>query len=89
MWYFSTRRKIPSKDLIDHLGALVRLVSPFAGNGSRLRELRDVMERENLKAHVTCFCHGPPGANEPSIPIVLSEQLRRIPADIQVDFAIE
>jgi hypothetical protein len=61
VWYFSTRRKISSRDLSDHLEALVRLVSPFADDGKRLRQLRDIMERENLKAHVTCFWRGPHG----------------------------
>jgi len=89
VWYFSTRRKIPSKNLADHLDALVRLVSPFADDGKRLREIREIMDRENLKAHVTCFWRGPPGASEPSIPSVVSEPLRRIPADIAVDFATE
>jgi hypothetical protein len=89
VWYFSTRRKIPSRDLIDHLEALVRLVSPFADDGKRLSQLRDIMQQENLKAHVTCFWRGPPGAGEPSIPTVVSEPLERIPADIEVDFATE
>src|SRR5690348_2084392 len=40
VWYFSTRRKIPSRDLIDHLEALVRLVSPFADDGKRLSQLQ-------------------------------------------------
>ena len=89
VWYFSTRRSIPSNDLIEHLEALARLVSPFADDGKRLRELREIMERENLKAHVTCFWRGPPGADGPSIPTVVTEPLSRIPADIQVDFATE
>jgi hypothetical protein len=89
VWYFSTRRKIPSRDLGDHLEALVRLISPFADDDKRLSQLRDIMERENLKAHVTCFWRGPPGVDEPSIPTVVSEPLQRIPADIQVDFATE
>src|SRR5438132_2414585 len=29
VWYFSTKRKIPSKDLTDHLNALVRRIFPF------------------------------------------------------------
>ena len=87
--YFSTRRKVRSRDLIYHLEALVRLVSPFADDGKCLIQLRDIMERENLKAHVTCFWRGPPGAGEPSIPTVVSEPLHRIPTDIQVDFATE
>ena len=33
VWYFSTRRKIPSKDLVDHLNALDRLIAPFGDQG--------------------------------------------------------
>src|SRR5215831_14521887 len=29
LWYFSTDRVIPSKDLGDHLDALIRLIAPF------------------------------------------------------------
>lgn len=88
VWYFSTKRKIPSKDLADHLDALVRLISPFADQ-DRLRELRDIMQRENLQAHVTAFWRGPPGANQPSIPSVVTGALRRLPADIEADFATD
>jgi hypothetical protein len=87
--YFSTKRKIPSKDLTDHLDALVRLIFPFADKDKRLRELRDIMERENLRAHVTCFWRGPSGANRPSISSVVTRELQRLPADIEVDFATE
>jgi Domain of unknown function (DUF4279) len=89
VWYFSTRRKIPSKDLADHLNALERLIAPFGDQGNRLRELHDLMERENLQAHVTCFWRGPPGTHEPSIPSVATDALRRLPADITPDFATE
>jgi hypothetical protein len=75
--------------LIDYLEALVRLVSPFADDGKRLNQLRDIMQRENLKAYVTCFWRGPPGAGEPRIPTIVSEPLQRLAADIQVDFATE
>jgi hypothetical protein len=60
VWYFSTRRKILGNDLRDHLDALLRLIFPFADADKRLKELRDIMERENLEAHVTCFWRGPP-----------------------------
>jgi hypothetical protein len=59
VWFFSTRRKIPSKDLADHLIALERLVAPFGDQDSRLAELHDIMERRNLEAHVTFFWGGP------------------------------
>src|SRR6266446_424994 len=89
VWYFSTKRRIPSKDLADHLAALVRLIFPFADQDKRLRELRDIMERENLQAPVTCFWRGPSGANRPSISSVVTGALQRLPADIEVDFATE
>jgi hypothetical protein len=89
VWYFSTKRKLQSKDLVDHLSALERLIAPFGDQDNRLKELRDIMERGNLQAHVTCFWRGPPGAHEPSIPSVAIAALRRLPADIEPDFATE
>jgi hypothetical protein len=89
VWYFSTRRKIPGNDLADHLDALVRLILPFADADQRLKELREIMEREHLQAHVTCFWRGPTGAPEPSIPFKVAKSLKRLPADIEVDFANE
>jgi Domain of unknown function (DUF4279) len=89
VWYFSTRRKITSKDLVDHLNALDRLVAPFGDQDSRLKELRDLMERRNLQAHVTFFCRGPSGAQPPSVPSAATAALLRLPADIEPDFANE
>ena len=89
VWYFSTKRNVPSKDLRDHLDALASLVFPRADEDKRLRELRDIMERRNLQAHVTCFWRGPLGVDQPSIPAVVTEALGRLPADIEADFANE
>ena len=89
VWYFSTRRKIPSKDLVDHLNALDRLIAPFGDQDNRLKELRDIMQRRNLQAHVTFFWRGPPGAQYPSVPSVATAVLERLPADIEPDFANE
>ena len=89
VWYFSTRRKIPSKDLVDHLNALDRLIAPFGDQDNRLKELRDIMQRRNLQAHVTFFWRGPPGAQHPSVPSVATAALERLPADIEPDFANE
>ena len=55
VWFFSTRRKVPSKDLIDHLRALDTLIAPFGDQDNRLKELRKIMARRNLQAHVTFF----------------------------------
>jgi Domain of unknown function (DUF4279) len=85
IWYFSTRRKIQSNDIGDHLSALERLISPFGDQNNRLKELRDIMERRNLQAHVTVFWRGPPGGKHPTIPSIATATLRRLPADIEAD----
>lgn len=87
IWYFSTRRKIQSNDLSDHLSVLERLVSPFGDQESRLRQLCDIIERRNLQAHVTFFWRGPPGVRHPSIPLIATAALSRLPADIELDVA--
>jgi Domain of unknown function (DUF4279) len=89
VWYLSTRRTIPGDDLTDHLDALVRVIFPFADADKRLKELRDIMEREDLEAHVTCFWRGPSDAPTPSIPLNVTAWLQRLPADIEADFANE
>jgi Domain of unknown function (DUF4279) len=89
LWYYSTDRLIPSKDLNDHLDALIRLIAPFADDGKRLRTLREIMERDNLRAHVTCFWRGRSGADKPSIHSAAKEAFDRLPAEIEVDFDIE
>ena len=85
IWYFSTRQKLQSNDISDHLNVLERLISPFGDQDSRLKELRDIMERRNLQAHVTFFWRGPSGVQRPSIPSVATATLRRLPADIEPD----
>jgi hypothetical protein len=88
IWYFSTRRKIQSNHLADHFNVLERLISPFGDQDSRLRELREIMERRNLQAHVTFFWRGPSG-QRPSIEPVAIAALRRLPADIEPDIDTE
>ncbi|MFL5266281.1 MAG: hypothetical protein ACJ8AH_06710 [Stellaceae bacterium] len=89
VWYFSTKHKIQSQNLADHLNALERLISPSVDQDSRLKELREIMERGNLEAHATLFWRGPAGAQQPSIPSAATAALRRLPADIEPDFANE
>jgi hypothetical protein len=89
VWFFSTKRKIQSSELTDHLNALERLVAPFGDQGSRLKELHDIMQRRNLQAHATFFWRGRPGAGYPSISPVATAALSRLPADFEPDFDTE
>jgi len=89
VWFLSTRRKIPSEDLADHLNVLERLIAPFGDQDTRLKALRDIMERMNLQARVTFFWRGPPGAECPGISPVATATFRRLPAKIEPDIDIE
>jgi hypothetical protein len=89
LWYISTKRIVPSKNLADHLDTLTRLISPFADEDRRLKELREIMARSNLTAHATLFWRGIPGADKPSILSVATAPLDRLPADIEADFENE
>jgi hypothetical protein len=89
LWYISTKRTVPSKNLADHLDTLTRFISPFADEDRRLKELREIMERRNLTAHATLFWRGAPGAASPSISSVATAPLQRLPADIEADFENE
>ena len=87
VWYLSTRQRLFSENLNDHLREIDALVAPFGDNDNRLRQLRDIMERKNLQAHVSLFWMGPPNACRP--PFTLPAALSRIPVDIERDFEIE
>ena len=89
VWYFSTRRKIPGNDLTNHLDALLKLIFPFADADKRLKELRDIMKRADLEAHVICFWRGPPSAAIPSIPLNVTASLQQLPIYLDADFANE
>ena len=93
VWYFSTKRNVPSKDLRDHLDALASLVFPRADDAPMRISGREnsatFMERRNRQANVTCFWRGPLGVDQPSIPAVVTEAQGRLPADIEADFANE
>jgi hypothetical protein len=65
------------------------MIAPFGDQDRRLKELREIMERRNLQAHVTFFWRGPPGSDLPSVPWSATTALRRLPADIEPDLAIE
>lgn len=85
VWFLSTKRKIQSNDIVDHLNFLERIVAPFGDRDDRLKKIRDIMKRRNLQAHVTFFWRGRPGATRPSIPSVATDTLRRLPADVEAD----
>jgi hypothetical protein len=86
LWYLSTDDITPSNNLRDHLDALIRLISPFGDHDRRLRQLREIMDKRDLEAHLTLFWRGAPGAEKPSISSVQADVFRHLNADIETDF---
>jgi len=85
IWYFDTR-DVSSQDLVDHLRRIVELLYPEPGNADRVNRLREVMEGEHIRARVSCFWYGKPGARPPIVPEDVRAALTSLPADIETDF---
>jgi hypothetical protein len=85
IWYFDTR-DMASRDLTDHLNRILALLYPEHHNTDRIQQLRDVLEREHAKAHISCFWYGKTGTHPPTIPGDMRAAFARLPADIEEDF---
>ena len=87
IWLLATDDFVASADLNQHLGYLTSLISraPDHDEDPRAR-LRELMARDGITAHVSCFWHGEPGEQPPSIPREATVKLRDLPADIETDF---
>lgn len=85
IWYFDTR-DMSSRDLADHLRRIVELLYPEPGNADRVNQLRDVMGQEHVRARVSCFWYGKPGAQPPTVPEDVRAALTSLPAEIETDF---
>ena len=86
VWYFSTRRRVLSADINDHLEKIIDVIFPVADGEQKFTSIRDMMRDKHIQAHVTVFWRGPSNAAMPSIPNRIIDQLRRLPADIERDF---
>jgi hypothetical protein len=86
IWYLATDQMIPGQKLEQHLAFLLALLIPAPGDISRIAELREIIKRQGLKAHVSCFWHGKPGARKPTIPPIVREIFNLLPAELETDF---
>ncbi len=86
VWFFSTKGVVAGNRLADHLAFLARLLLPGSGQVGPLPHLQQLLRRRSLRVAVSCFWHGPAGARKPSIPRSARDLLKRIPADIEIDF---
>jgi Domain of unknown function (DUF4279) len=93
LWYLSTDKLVVSDRLQDHLDFLLQalLVPPYAQSSTqaivRLSELRRLIERNSLRAVITCFWHGPARAKPPAaIARRLAIALKLFSIEIECDF---
>jgi hypothetical protein len=86
IWLLATDDFVASADLNQHLGYLTSLISRVPDHEDALSRLRELMARDGITAHVSCFWHGEPGEQPPSIPAEATVKLRNLPADIETDF---
>ena len=85
LWAVSSKGRVDSPDLNDHLEHLLSVV--FSGSGQdRLTPLHTFIHENGLVADVPCFWHGEHGAKPPVIRDDIRERLARIPAEIEEDF---
>lgn len=89
VWFFSTKGVVAGHQLADHLTFLARLVLPGSGEAGPLRRLQQLVRRRSLRVVVSCFWHGPAGAKKPTVPRLVSELVKLIPAEIETDFEVE
>jgi len=58
----------------------------FLDSGERLRRLHSLMRDQDIRADVSCFWYGEPGARPPVIRQDIRERLALLPAPIELDF---
>jgi Domain of unknown function (DUF4279) len=88
VWFFATDGVVAGNNLTDHLAFLARLLLPGSGEAGPLPRLQQVLQRRSLRASVSCFWHGSADAKKPSIPRSITDLLKMIPAEIEIDFDV-
>ena len=84
LWLLSSEPQIQSTELEDHFAFLRHVLED---QGSELiKRLRTAMQRDGLKADVTCFWYGEHGAKPPEIPEETRAAFAQIGATIETDF---
>jgi hypothetical protein len=89
VWFFSTKGVVAGNLLADHLAFLARLLLPGSGEAGPLPRLQQMLRRRSLHVSLSCFWHGPAGARKPSVPRSVTDLLKLIPAEIEIDFDVD
>lgn len=85
LWLLSSKPRVASLELRDHLEYLIALLCPPADR-NLMERLQQLMRDDELEADVGCFWHGEAGARAPVVPEAISAAFARLPAEIVLDF---
>jgi hypothetical protein len=87
VWLLSTKDIVASENLYHHLMYIIGILAPNPKEFGPLTHLHALLAKQkDLHADVACFWHGRFGERRPSIPRAISEFLKIIPAELEVDF---
>ena len=87
LWLFSTDGIVASDNLHHHVFHILGLLIPGRQDVAPLAHLHGLLaHQKGLRADLACFWHGRYGAKRPSIPRVVPEILKLIPAELETDF---
>jgi hypothetical protein len=87
VWLLSTDGLVASDNLHHHLAFILGILVPGRQDVGPLTQLHSLLaHRKRLSADIGCFWHGRFGAKRPSVPRIVSEIAKLIPADVETDF---
>ncbi|MGH9353957.1 MAG: DUF4279 domain-containing protein [Terriglobia bacterium] len=87
MWSFTTDKLVASNNLQHHLAYVLGILIPGRQDASPLVHLHALLAKnKGIRADLRCFWHGHASAKKPSIPKIVTEFVKIIPASIEADF---
>jgi hypothetical protein len=89
VWCLSTDGVVASDNLHHHLAYFLGILIPGRQDAAPLWHLQSLLSRnKTLRADLSCFWHGRAGAKRPSIPKIVAQVTRLLPARIETDFDV-
>jgi hypothetical protein len=89
VWCLSTDGVVASDNLQHHLAYVLGILIPGRQDAGPLLRLQSLLSRDKtLHADLRRFWHGHAGAKSPSIPKIVAQVMKLLPATIETDFGV-
>jgi hypothetical protein len=90
VWLLSTKDIVASDNLTIHLLFLMGVLLPTPKDTSPFIHVRALLARhKDWRADISCFWHGRLGEKRPSVPRQISDFLKIIPVELELDFGTD